>query len=165
MKKIYRPLIKGTNWALAGLLTLFGFTHCNDDGIGETPAMYGVPWKGYAIKGTVVDKNTRQPIPNMEIKVAFPDSIYQKAPSSGWRDTTDVNGEFELLNTPSYNLEGESDVPLAINNLNEEINGIFAPDTVTADFEKAEHIGGGDGWFQGWMTATTDIELEKKDQE
>jgi hypothetical protein len=25
MKKIYRPLIKGTNWALGGLLALLGF--------------------------------------------------------------------------------------------------------------------------------------------
>jgi len=164
MRKIYHSSLKSINWILAGLLTLLGFACSNDDDDGGV-AMYGVPWEGYAIKGSVVDKTTGEPIPNIEVKVAFPDSIYKNIPTSyKWRDTTDINGEFELIHTPNRSLDGNSEiVPIALHDINGDANEPFKSDTIPADFEKANHIDPGSGWFEGWMAVRLEgIKLEKK---
>lgn len=159
MKKIVRPFIKGTNWALAGLLSLLGFASCGDN-IGETPAMYGVPWAGYAIKGTVTDKATGEPIKDIEVKVEFPDSLKIYRPTlPDLKARTNEKGEFEIQDTPAPAWVITTDV-------DGEKNGSFAADTLSVDgYNDAEHIGGGGGWFQGHLTKTVDVKLTQKEKE
>ncbi|MDR1938099.1 MAG: radical SAM-associated putative lipoprotein [Tannerellaceae bacterium] len=156
MKKIYRPLIKGTNWALAGLLSLTGFSSCGDIIGGGSVAEYGVPWASFAIKGTVVDKASKEPIPGVEVKLALPDSVKAYYPNPpAWTTTTDSKGEFKLPDTPGWEKE-----PLVITDVDGEANGSYPTDTVYVDYRNAVHLGGGSGWFQGELTAIVKIELE-----
>lgn len=82
MKKLNRRLIKGTNWALAGIISLLGFSACSDDDTDEdlpidayieggSEAMYGViPTRFNAdiiIRGKVVDENGKE-IPNIKLE-------------------------------------------------------------------------------------------------
>lgn len=153
MKKINRGFIKGTNWALAGLLALIGFSSC--DSVGKE--MYGVPWKGYAIKGTVVDKATGKPIPGIEVKVSASDEIKASYPEAGsWVEKTDANGNFEIQDTPN------DPVTLISRDVDGATNNAFQPDTIQVDYKDAEHIGGGKGWSQGYLTTTVRVEMEEE---
>lgn len=152
MKKKYRAFIKGTNCALAGLMAILGMSGCDDNMSGE---MYGVPWKAYAIKGTVTDKETGNPIPGIEVSIEYPDSIKPYITGS-WKEKTNEKGEFYFYDTPS------GDVPIVSKDVDGELNGSYANDTTYVDYEKAEHLNGGKGWFEGELTATTEIKMEEK---
>lgn len=153
MKKFNRAFIKGTNWALAGLLALIGFSSCEDVG----KEMYGVPWKGYAIKGTVVDKATGKPIPGVEVKVDISKELKPSYPASdSWIKKTDAQGNFEIQDTPS------DPVTLVSRDIDGATNGTFQSDTIQVNYQNAEHIGGGKGWFQGYLTKTVRIEMEEE---
>ena len=51
MKKLNRKLIRGTNWTLAGLLSLLGFTGC-----GNQVEEYGTPHADFKVTGRVTDE-------------------------------------------------------------------------------------------------------------
>ena len=55
MKKFNRKLIRGTNWALAGLLSLLGFSGC--DKIFQME--YGSPSADFKVTGRVTDEEGR----------------------------------------------------------------------------------------------------------
>ena len=55
MKKFNRKLIRGTNWALAGLLSLLGFSGC--DKIFQME--YGSPMANFKVTGRVTDEEGR----------------------------------------------------------------------------------------------------------
>jgi putative lipoprotein (rSAM/lipoprotein system) len=134
MKKIYRPFIKGTNWALAGLLSLLGFT-CED-----APAEYGVPHADYSVKGTVTDA-AGTAIPGIEIRIK-------------------AHGEYEV-NEPAYtNEQGGFDVTygafpkekfvLTATDVDGEANGSFKADSVEVVFSKNDfYKKGDDRWYEG----------------
>lgn len=157
MRKWHRKLIKGTNWALAGMLSLFGFTNCADQGGGEL--MYGVPWKNYAIKGKVTNKETKEAIPGLEVKIAIPDSIKNKYfPQGEWTVKTGTDGTFKLTDA----LEGDS-IPIAIRDIDGQANGSFDPDTIyTSSKDSTTLEGNHGGWFEGELTRHLKIELEEK---
>jgi len=165
MKKINRAFIKGTNWALAGIMGLIGFTSCSDKD--EPVDEYGVPWSSYAIKGAVKDKTTGEPIEGIEVKIAVPDSLKQyfnKEQLERWKTHTDKDGVFKLSDTPD---EGFLELsPIVASDIDNEKNGLYKSDTTYVDYKNAEHIGGGNGWFQGELTKTIQIGLEeeKKDE-
>ena len=166
MKKIYRPLIKGTNWALAGLLGLLGFTAC-ENGLGgddEEPLMYGVPWASHAIKGAVVDKATGKPIEGIEVKLAIPDSLLRNANISypnTWKATTDSKGEYKLSDTwPNISEKG---LPIALNDIDGEKNGSYKSDTIYVDTTKGKHVPADPNkqWFNGEFVTTADFTMEE----
>ena len=66
MKKLNRKLIRGTNWALAGLLSLLGFTGCgkDDNGGGEISVEYGSPSSYFKVLGRVTNEQG-QPLGGM----------------------------------------------------------------------------------------------------
>lgn len=165
MIKINRAFIKGTNWALAGIMGLLGFASCSDED--EPVDEYGVPWSSYAIKGAVKDKTTGEPIEGIEVKIAVPDSLKQhfhKEQLEAWKAKTDKEGLFKLSNTPDRGFLEHS--PIVTSDIDGEKNGLYRSDTTYVDYENAEHIGGGSGWFQGELTKTIriDLEEEKKDE-
>jgi len=145
-----KQFIKGTNWVLAGILALFGFSTCETGKL-----MYGVPWASQAIQGKVTDKTTGKPIQGIEVKINLPENQYQQPASKTWTGITDNNGDFKLTNT----LLGDS-IPLVATDIDGAKNGLYKPDTIYVDFKNAQHIGGGDGWFQGELVATANFKLE-----
>lgn len=158
MSKYKRKLIKGTNWALAGLMGLMGFTSC------DAPAdEYGTPWSSYAIKGAVTDKVTGKPIEDIEVKIAIPDSLrqyYNKEQLDRWKTLTDKNGAFKLSDTPD---EGTLECsPIVTSDIDQEKNGLYKSDTIYVDYKYAEHIGGGKGWNKGELAKIVQIKLEER---
>jgi putative lipoprotein (rSAM/lipoprotein system) len=155
MKINYRPLIKGTNWALVGILGLLGFSGCEKIVNGNDEVMYGVPWASKAIKGAVVNKADGKPIEGIRIDLVT-DNIewLEGQKKESWVATTDAKGEFKLSDTLVETI--------AITDIDGEKNGSFASDTLKVSFDKAEIIGGRGGWFQGELTATVKVELKEK---
>jgi len=152
-----KKFIKGTNWVFAGVLSLLGFSRCDTSG-GEV--MYGVPWASHAIQGKVTDKTTGKPIQGIEVKINLPVNQYQQPASKTWTGITDESGDFKLTNTLLMD-----SIPLVSTDIDGAKNGLYKPDTIYVDFKNAQHIGGGDGWFQGELVATANFKLEAQDTE
>ena len=45
---------------------LFGFVSC-DNGGGDIPVEYGMPSAKYRVKGKVIDADTQEPVPGIEV--------------------------------------------------------------------------------------------------
>ncbi|WP_080903256.1 radical SAM-associated putative lipoprotein [Parabacteroides sp. Marseille-P3160] len=105
MKKIHRKLIKGTNWALAGIISLLGFSACSDDDEDEDlkvdayidsgfMLMYGtIPTTFKAdiiLRGRVVDENGT-PVPHLQFEAKSQQS--GSLPFDEFRN--DKKGEFK----------------------------------------------------------------------
>lgn len=155
MEKLYLHLLKGTNWILAGLITLLGFSCSNDlDNDDDLLCEYGTPHATYEIKGKVTDRQNN-PIPNIQIELR--DSV----PSRGWAQSdtiyTNNEGEFtwEIGEFPGMTFK-----LTAIDTDDESNGGLFARDTSFVSFRDAEFVGG-DHWFRGSATKETKIILDK----
>ena len=157
--KINRTFIKGTNWALAGLISLLGFTNCEK----EARLEYGTPNADYTVKGTVVDKANGKPIEG--IRVGY-DSGPQMGVMYGVQPTpykpkvsvlTDAQGEFKL--TENTFPASDQIIPVFVDDIDGEKNGLFQSDTLHVDFSKAEHSGKTNSWYEGEYTVTVNVEL------
>jgi putative lipoprotein (rSAM/lipoprotein system) len=159
--KINRAFIKGTNWALAGLLSLLGFTGCI-----KSEMEYGTPQADYTVKGTVDDKATGKPIEG--IRVAYSpvvqfETLYGILPTPYQTkkavDTTDVNGSFQITeNTfPDSNLT----TTVFVDDIDGEQNGLYQSDTLQADFYYAKQTKKSNGWYKGEFTVTEDVQLDE----
>lgn len=155
MKKSIRLLLQASNWALAAMLGMAGFTGCNPSN--GSVSMYGVPWKSAAIKGKVLDHETKQPVPNIAVKLLWPDSLHPSAPD--WAARTDASGAFKLTDVPL----GDS-LQLAVHDVDGDANGAYLSDTVSVSFDNqdTECVGCGNEWFEGELTKNVRIELKPK---
>ena len=161
--KINRAFIKGTNWALAGLITMLGFVGCKK--IIETSVEYGTPYSDYTVKGSVVNKATGKPI--LGIRVGY-SSAFEGAQKYGTMPTpyqpkasviTDEKGEFKLtesifpyLNKTDY---------VYVDDIDGEENGLFQSDTLQVDFSNAEQTQKPNGWYEGEYTVNVKVELSE----
>jgi len=162
--KIKRTFIKGTNWALAGLIGLLGFTNCNDDGRVE----YGTPNADYTVKGTVVDKVSKKPIAGIRVSYGSPYLVpeYGILPTP-YREMssviTNTNGEYKL--TDNFFPVGKNQIPVFVSDIDGQENGLYSDTILNVDFKNAEHTTG-KGWYDGEFTVTVDVELtEQKSDE
>ena len=71
MKKLNRKLIRGTNWALAGILSLLGFSGCN----GLIRVEYGSPNADYKVSGRVTDEQGT-PVPNVKVELGKGEQLH-----------------------------------------------------------------------------------------
>jgi putative lipoprotein (rSAM/lipoprotein system) len=150
MKKIYRPFIKGTNWALVGIASLLGFTSCGD--IVPPVAEYGTPSADYAIKGKVVNEKGTA-IPGLQIELqkeneyGMPDILYsQNDGTFAWERRVFPAGEIEIITT---DVDGEA-------------NGSYAADTTNVNFKGANFNGGNGHWYNGKAEKEVTITLKEK---
>jgi putative lipoprotein (rSAM/lipoprotein system) len=162
MKKMVRPLIKGTNWALAGLLSLLGFSGC-----GDSVEEYGAPYADYTVKGTVVNKADGKPVEGIKVStniVSYPEG---PVPMYGvmWMPykelsavTTNAKGEFKL----SEKSLSDFFPTVIVTDIDGEKNGSFASDTLYIDFKDAELTGKQKGWYIGEYVSTVNVELTEK---
>jgi len=163
MKKLNRMLIRGTNWALAGLLTACGFSGCDILG----PAEYGSPEADFVIKGKVVNKKDGQPIKGIRvgfIPVNRFGVMYGVIQTDYKFSLSDGKGEFEL-SEKDYNLQNDEDNTVSV--YIEDIDGVensgkFKSDTLHIDFRQGEHSPGKGNWYQGKYTVDVkNVELEE----
>ncbi len=131
--------MKGTNWLLAGILSLLGFTGCETTSGKDE---YGSPHADYTVKGKVVDKATQEPIPGVRVSY-YPDAS----------TTTDTDGEFELTTNHEVQV-------LLVDDVDDDENGAYESEEIPLDFSEAEHTPGS-GWYKGEYTLTENVELDE----
>ncbi|MDR3269627.1 MAG: radical SAM-associated putative lipoprotein [Tannerella sp.] len=160
MKKLYRPFIKGANWALAGLLAVLGFGACKDYTV-----EYGTPFADYTVKGTVVNKVTGKPVEGIRVGYREPVNALMYGPpmtSYGEKSIamTDAGGAFQITEGM---FPGEvNPVPVYVTDVDGEANGSFAQDTLMVNFEGAKRSGKETDWYQGEYTVTIKVELTEQ---
>ena len=166
--KINRALIRGTNWALAGLISLLGFAGgCEKENLVE----YGVPNADYTVKGVVVNKTDGKPIEGIRVRYTpytgeGPKLMYGVPPSPYEPKTyvtTDSKGEFKLTEN-SFPVSNQT-VPVFIDDIDGELNGLFKSDTLYVDFSKAEQTKKSHRWYEGEYTVTVKVELKEVENE
>jgi len=163
MKKLNRSLIKGTNWALAGILTALGFNSCDIINGGE-PAEYGSPHADYVVKGKVVNKTNGKSIKGIKVEYTpmlipaygAPSTSYQLLTGS---TVTDDAGNFKLSAQNEGNPPTTSSI--SFSDIDGAANGSFADTTVVVDFSTAEQTQKVSGWYNGEYTVNLDVELRE----
>ncbi|GHT60015.1 hypothetical protein AGMMS50239_08020 [Bacteroidia bacterium] len=174
--KIKRAFIKGTNWALAGLIGLLGFANCDKYG----PDEYGPLYADYTIiktKGIVVNKATGKPIPGILVAYSRPTiaPMYGVKPTPYKEKasvTTNANGEYELKDIFStYEMIPDeknipTSIPVFVNDIDGKVNGLYSDTILTVNVTGTTHSGKQQGWYGGEYTVNVDIALtEQKDDE
>ena len=165
MKKLNRKLIRGTNWALAGLLSLLGFTGCgkDDNGGGEISVEYGVPSANFKVLGRVTNEQG-QPLGGMRVVASEVTTIWGKGPEQCYsgllRDTvyTASDGsfvrEYSLFPTDSVYIHMKIEDPTK--------RPDYESDSVTVGFAKGDLKGADGSWFLGAAEKVIDVKLKSK---
>lgn len=153
MKKQHRPLIKGTNWALSGLLGLLGFTSAMT---GCSKEEYGTPWASYTIKGKVTDEKGKG-ISGIQVEI-----IIDKGDDWQFADTllTQPAGDFTW---ERESLSADKDFDIVATDVDGEKNGSFDPTSTVVSFERKD-LKGGSGWYKGKGTKDISIAMEEKEE-
>ena len=162
MKVNRRAFIKKMNWALAGILSMLGFVGCNKT---EPLDEYGTPHADYTVKGAVIDKATRKPIKGIRVGYGceFCPVPEYGVPSTPYvlktHVTTDAKGEFKL--TDSFFPEESQKLPVYVDDIDGNNNGLFQSEILQVDFKDAVHSGKQKSWYNGEYTVNINVELTK----
>jgi len=165
MKTSRREFIKSMNRVIAGVITMLGFAGCDKIGAKE----YGTPHADYTVKGTVVNKANGKPIEGIRVgygtePIAVP--MYGVIPTPYVPKvsvTTNAKGEFKLTDNfyaGDYLTEdGKPILPVYVDDIDGEENGLFQSEYLQVDFSNAERSGKPKGWYKGEYTVTLNVEL------
>ena len=141
MKKL---LIKSFDKIIVLLMGGMGilYTSCE---YGAPVSEYGVPYGDYKLNGVVTDKETSNPIQNIQV-VQYGDTIY-----------TNTEGKFTFYNDMN-------NLHLKIEDIDgEENGGDFESQEIEVKFTQADQVEKGEGkWNKGKFVKTQNIKLEKK---
>jgi len=139
MKKLYRPLLKGTNWALAGILSLMGLGISCDSIIGVGTDEYGVPHADFKVKGKVTDAEGK-PVQGIMVHAQTTPDEYNYVDTT----YTDANGNYEVR----AEVLGIKQVDVYAEDIDGELNGSFQPDSARILSEDI-NLTGGSSWLIG----------------
>ncbi|MDR1380336.1 MAG: radical SAM-associated putative lipoprotein [Tannerella sp.] len=157
MKKNNRKFISGTNWALAGLMSLLGFSACD---IFKTGAdEYGTPYAEFVVSGNVTDENGTA-LQGMGVIVSHAETAGQNAVEIRDTSFTKENGGFEYHYT---GFPASMDIHMKFEDISAE-NARFEPDSAKVSFLRTE-LKGGKGWYEGKAEKTVNIVLKNRADE
>jgi len=138
MKKLF---IKSTNWILAGLMGLCGFAGTLVISCFACPE-YGIPPAVFTVKGAVVNEATGKPIAGIRVGYSpaeWDENAFGPKPEYYWGPEA-----FVISNTSGgFTLTGKwydyKDVvlPVYIEDIDEEENGLFPTKKINVDFKNA----------------------------
>ena len=168
MKKLNRKFIKGTNWALAGVMSLLGISSCDKETFGSGGmAAYGTPHAEFVVSGKVTDtegnalSGVRVVVPSVEHRQKATQSFIPDKPVFIYevRDTlyTKSNGSFEY----SYAGFPTND---SINVKMKFEDTRFETDSTKVSFFDSD-LKGGSGWNRGSAKKEVTIKLKRKESE
>lgn len=150
MKKFYRSFIKGTNWALAGLMGLLGFA-CSDD---SHMAEYGTPLATYKISGYVTNEKG-EAVPDIKIEAVTSDRVADSPVlSSG-------SGHYSVV---AASIGRSEQVDLFVSDIDKEANGLYQNDTIRVVINSEDYYFEGDGWNRGEAAKQVNIVLKEKEK-
>lgn len=155
--------------AMSSIITLLGFSSCQEEGADDVPCMYGMPYSHFELKGKVTDTDG-QFVENAEISLK---SKYEGGDLNGQykpvytvvdmtADTkpnhmvkTDSKGDYHLGGSVFFKTVRVICTPA-------KDSGLEADSTeITVTFEKDPNVKD-DGWYIGSYQGTLDFELKKK---
>ena len=165
MKKLNRKLIRGTNWALAGLLSLLGFTGCgkDDNGGGEISVEYGAPSANFKVLGRVTNEQG-QPLGGMRVVASNVTAVWGKGPKQCYsgllRDTvyTASDGSF----VREYSIFPADSVYIHMKIEDSAEPSVYDSDSIAVGFAKDDLKGGDRGWYLGAAEKKTNVTLKRK---
>ena len=165
MKKFNRKLIRGTNWALAGLLSLLGFTGCGKDnnGDGEISVEYGSPSSNFKVLGRVTNEQG-QPLGGMRVVASEVTAVWGKGPEQCYsgllRDTvyTASDGSFAR----EYSVFPTDSVYIHIKIEDTAEPSIYESDSIAVGFAKDDLKGGDTRGFEGAAEKKVNVKLKAK---
>ena len=157
MKKLNQILYRGCNWAVAGMLSLLGYS-CS----GDQPAEYGSPHANFEIKGKVLNK-AGEAIPDIQIQIA---TILEGGPGvtlDNPCDTlpeiykTDPQGKFNatFIDYP------KNKVRVIATDIDSTQNGSYQDKTELIEIKSTDYSGK-NGWFEGNVKKEIIITLDEK---
>ena len=168
MKKLNRKFIKGTNWALAGLLSFLGFSSCA--GAEE----YGSPHADFVVSGKVTDtdgkglQGIRVVVPGVDHhnRKATPGYFKPYSPPVIYKPVNDTlytkeGGRFDYTYGVSY-VDDSINVNMKFEDISE--NAGFETDSTKVMFYDSE-LKGGKGWYEGKAKREINIKLKRKESE
>ena len=165
MKIDRRAFIKKMNWLLASAIGMLGFAGCEI--IGEKE--YGTPHADYTVKGAVVDKATGKPIKGIRVGYGceFCPVPEYGVPSTPYvlktHVTTDAKGEFKL--TDSFFPEESQKLPVYVDDIDGNNNGLFQSEILQVDFKDAVQSRKPKSWYKGEYTVNLNVELTEVEKE
>jgi len=158
---MYRPFIKGTNWALAGILSLLGFTtnSCEKEGVVE----YGAPHANYILKGKVTNE-AGQPIPDIQIDIReeYSYNYYESEYEEVATIQSDREGKFEHKVHSGFT---QGQYQLILTDIDGEKNGLYQKDSLQVKFEKEDQIEKGSRWFEGTFEKEIPIIMKEETED
>lgn len=172
MKKLNRAFIKGTNWALSGLISLLGISACDSDSeYDPSPVEYGTPHAHFIVSGKVTDVQGN----GLEgIQVVVPSVDYHQKATSGFyptwpiiteecKDTlyTNANGTFKYTHIGTATNDSIN-VRMKFEDVSE--NPQFETDSTKVTFFYSE-LKNGSGWNEGSAEKEMQIALRNKENE
>ena len=165
MKKLNRKLIRGTNWALAGLLSLLGFTGCgkDDNGGGGISVEYGVPSANFKVLGRVTNEQG-QPLGGMRVVASEVTAVWGKGPKQCYsgllRDTvyTASDGTFVGI----YSTIPADSVYIHMKVEDPTARSAYESDSVTVGFAEKNLKGGDTYWYRGAAEKKINVTLKRK---
>ena len=166
MIKFNRKLIKGTNWALAGLMSFLGFASCE---IGGGAVEYGTPHANYVVSGKVTDPDGKA-LAGISVAAVSEEDCYAGRPYNNeervipeeYRMNINTNSKGEFV----YTYTGwPADTVKIKMKFDDKLNNTYKTDSTTVVFPKSELKGGKGGWNNGEAKKSIDIKLKRKDSE
>jgi len=166
MKRLNRKLIRGTNWALAGILSILGFSGCDDVDGGGGMVEYGTPTANFKVSGKVLDSNGNG-LQGIQVTVPRVDHCQRTTATFipdqpvipvEVRDTfyTKADGRFE------YDYPGFPSDTVRIQMKFEDVSASkYASDSTAVSFLGTD-LEGGKGWNQGAAEKEIEIKLKEK---
>lgn len=151
MKLIYRAFVKGTNWALAGLMALLGFA-CSDDADDVAPE-YGTPYAKYKIYGNVKNM-TGEVVPDIKIEVMTSDDALELP-------LPVLSNRVGIYSTQTYSVGRVKQLKVLVSDIDKEINGSYQNDTILVNIEDKDYYFEGDGWNSGEAAKEVNIVLKQ----
>ena len=165
MKKLNRKLIHGTNWALAGLLSLLGFTGCGKDnnGGGEISVEYGSPSSNFKVLGRVTNE-PGQPLGGMRVVASEVTAVWSKGPGQCYsgllRDTVYTASDGSFVREYSVFPTDSVYIHMKIEDTAEP--SIYESDSIAVGFAKGDLKGADGSWFLGAAEKVIDVKLKAK---
>jgi len=159
--KIKKIFIKCVNWILASFISTLGFAGCWEFGKAE----YGSPSATYTVKGTVVNEAAGGPITGIRVGYSpevWDEDVYGPSPAyqrSGAYVITNANGGFTLKSNFSGWGSKSRTIPVYVEDIDGEENGLFQPKMAEVNFSNSVHSGKTGNWYGGEYTITTTIQL------
>ena len=144
METLKTFLFRKVNALLGAVLTLLG---CNSCSVEDEPALYGCPYAYYQVEGAVMDE-AGNPLKDIQVVSKRASDYYYGL------DTvyTQADGTFMV--------ERRSIDQDSIRVVVEDLNGVFAPDSMNVELSLTKK--GKDGWCVGTYVGEAIIKMKKK---